>query len=65
MLAHYDPDKPLVLTCDASARGIGGVLPSVNGRDRPVVYVSRALNHAEKHSFQIDREALTIVFCLN
>lgn len=66
VLVHYDPNKPLVLTCDASARGIGGVLtqPSADGRDRPVVYVSRALNNAEKHYSQIDREALAIVFCL-
>lgn len=66
VLAHYDPNKPLVLTCDASARGIGGVLtqPGAGGRDRPVVYVSRALNNAEKHYSQIDREALAIVFCL-
>lgn len=66
VLAHYDPDKSLVLTCDASARGIGGVLtqPGADGRDRPVVYVSRSLNNAEKHYSQIDREALAIIFCL-
>ena len=26
LLVHYDPEKPLVLTCDASPYGIGGHL---------------------------------------
>lgn len=67
VLAHYDANKSLILTCDASSRGIGGVLSQptgVHGRERPVVYVSRALTSAEKHYSQIDREALAIVFCL-
>ncbi|XP_063834427.1 uncharacterized protein K02A2.6-like [Ostrinia nubilalis] len=68
---------PLYLTCDASARGIGGVLTQRSastadggaggagaGRERPVIYVSRALTDAEKNYSQIDREALAIVFCL-
>lgn len=69
VLAHYNPDKPLFLTCDASARGIGGVLTQLSGsgpgaRERPVVYVSRALTGAETHYSQIEREALAIVFSL-
>lgn len=76
VLTHYDPRKPLFVTCDASARGIGGVLsqkcecegdsrcPHGDGGERPVVYVSRALTSAEKHYSQIEREALAIVFCL-
>ncbi|KAL0892417.1 hypothetical protein ABMA27_015532 [Loxostege sticticalis] len=65
-LAHYDPSKPLTLTCDASAKGIGGVLTqrARGGAERPVVFASRALTDAEKHYSQIDREALAIVFCL-
>ncbi|XP_063830254.1 uncharacterized protein K02A2.6-like [Ostrinia nubilalis] len=77
VLTHYDPEQPLYLTCDASARGIGGVLTQRSastadggaggagaGRERPVIYVSRALTDAEKNYSQIDREALAIVFCL-
>lgn len=69
VLAHYDPIKPLILTCDASARGIGGVLTQPDGgggtgSERPIVYVSRTLQDAEKHYSQIDREALAIIFCL-
>ncbi|XP_045765544.1 uncharacterized protein K02A2.6-like [Maniola jurtina] len=66
VLAHYDTNKPLVLTCDASAVGIGGVLTQAapDGSERAVVYVSRALTCSEKHYSQIDKEALAIVYCL-
>lgn len=67
VLAHYDPSKPLTLTCDASARGVGGVLtqPAADGRgERPVAYVSRTLNDAEKNYSQIHKEALAIIFCV-
>ncbi|KAL0810732.1 hypothetical protein ABMA28_010054 [Loxostege sticticalis] len=65
VLIHYDPNKPLILTCDASARGIGGVL-SQPGRqgERPVAYVSRTLTEAERNYSQIHREALAIIFCV-
>ncbi|XP_037292446.1 uncharacterized protein K02A2.6-like isoform X1 [Manduca sexta] len=63
VLAHYDPDKPLIVTCDASPHGIGGVLaqPSA-GSERPVAYASRTLTAAEKNYSQIHREALSIIF---
>lgn len=66
VLTHYDPEQPLFLTCDASARGVGGVLTQrgEGGAERPVIYVSRALSDAERNYSQIDREALAIVFCL-
>jgi transposase InsO family protein len=68
VLAYYDPERPLTLTCDASARGVGGVLsqPNLSGRgERPVAYVSRTLTDAEKNYSQIHREALAIIFCVN
>ncbi|XP_048479394.1 uncharacterized protein K02A2.6-like isoform X1 [Plutella xylostella] len=66
VLAHYDPALPLVLTCDASARGVGGVLSQrdARGRERAVAYVSRKLNDAETNYSQIHREALAIIYCV-
>ena len=67
VMAHYDINLPVVLECDASAKGIGAVLYHVypdNSR-RPVVYVSRALSSAEPHYSQSEREALAIVFAVH
>ncbi|XP_061705624.1 uncharacterized protein K02A2.6-like [Cydia pomonella] len=65
VLAHYDPKKTLIVTCDASARGVGGVLaqPGPTG-ERPVAYASRSLTSAEKNYSQIHREALAIIYCM-
>ncbi|XP_069356350.1 uncharacterized protein [Maniola hyperantus] len=47
VLAHYDVNKPVILTCDASALGIGAVLAQrgadIGGGERPVAYASRSL----------------------
>ena len=43
LLVHYDPEKPLVLTCDASLYRNGGVLAHVmpDRSERPILYASR------------------------
>lgn len=66
VLAHYEPSKQLIVTCDASAAGVGGVLsqPDRDGRERPVAFVSRTLSSAEKNYSQIHREALAIIYCM-
>lgn len=64
ILAHYDPDAELVLSCDASSSGIGAVLhqPDRNGELKPVHFASRSLTVAEKNYAQIEREALAIIY---
>lgn len=68
VLSHYNPGKRLIVTCDASARGVGAVLTqegTAGAGERPVAYASRTLNSAESNYSQIHREALAIIFAVN
>ena len=52
LLTHYDPDKPLVLSCDASPYGVGTILSHCmdDQTERPIAYTSRMLSPAELSS---------------
>jgi hypothetical protein len=63
VLVHFDPDRELLLCCDASPYGIGAVLQHrINGSERPIAYASRRLNKAEANYSQIEKEGLAIIF---
>lgn len=64
VLAHYDARKPLVLTVDSSAFGVGAVLSHVDeqGNEHPIAYKSRKLSSAQKNYSQLDKEALAILY---
>ena len=54
LLAHFDVNKPIVLTTDASPYGVGACLSHkvlVNGKTRllPIAYASANLKDAEKN----------------
>lgn len=64
VLAHYNPELPLVLVSDAAQYGFGSCIAHKfpNGQERPISFVSRTLNKAEVGYSMIDKEAIAIYF---
>ena len=64
LLVHFDPEKELILETDASDYGVGVVLSHKmkNGTERPIGYVSRSLQEAERNYSTLEKEALAIIF---
>ncbi|UYV83354.1 K02A2.6-like, partial [Cordylochernes scorpioides] len=66
VLAHFDDNLPILVSCDASEYGIGAILSQVDhGVERPVVFASRTLNKTERRYAVIDREALAVIFAVS
>lgn len=64
VLAHFNPRQKILLATDACNTAIAGVLfhRYDDGTQKPVAYVSRALNSAEKNYSTFEKEALAIIF---
>ena len=64
ILAHYDPRMTTIIAADASNHGTGAVLLQIqeDGTRKPVCYISRSLNDAEKNYVVIEKEALAITW---
>ena len=63
-LVHFDPNLPLILTCDPSNYGIGMVLAHKlpDGSEHPIGYASRSLSSAEHNYSQLEKEGLSCIF---
>ena len=66
LLVHYDPNRKLILSCDASPYGLGAVLSNVmdDGSERPVAFASRSMSATERNYAQIEAEGLAVVFAV-
>ena len=64
LLVHYDPNKPLMLSCNASSHGVGAVLSHQmqDGSEQPIGFASRTMSASEKKYSQLNKEALAIMF---
>eukprot|EP00731_Ephydatia_muelleri_P013975 Em0007g1285a len=60
VLVPYDPNRKLILPCDASPNGIGAVLSHQfeDGSECPITYASRTLAPAEKKYCQLEKERI-------
>ena len=59
VLRFYDPKKQLVLSVDASSKGLGSVLLQ---EGQPIAYASRALTKSQQNYVQLEKETLAITF---
>lgn len=65
VLARPDFDKPFTLQTDASDYALGAVLTQEDkDGEHPIVYISRALIHAEKNYSTTVKECLAVVWVI-
>ena len=67
VLAHYNPELEMILSCDASAYGVGAMISQImpDGSEKPFGFASRSLSPAECNYAQIEKEDLSCVFGVN
>ena len=62
LLRHYDPERPIRLETDASARALSGILSQLfEGRWHPIAFYSRQFKGPKLNYGTPDQEILAIV----
>ncbi len=63
-LVHFNPQKDIVLSCDASAYGNSAVLSHKlpDGSEKPVVFASWTLTDTEQKYALVEKEGLACIF---
>ena len=64
VLAHHAPNRPTIISADASSAGLGALPNKVqdNGERRPICYASRSLSETEKRYAVIEKEVLAVTW---
>lgn len=63
ILTHPDFNRPFIIQCDASTTGVGSVLYQLdaNGDERPIAFMSKKLNTAQRNYSITELECLAAV----
>lgn len=65
VLTHPNFNLPFYIQCDASMSGVGGVLfQIINGEERPIAFMSKKLNSAQRNYTITELECLAAILCV-
>ena len=59
LLRYYDPNKPAIIECDASTKGLGAMLTQ---EGKPISFSSRTLTDTEEKYHPMELECLAVIF---
>lgn len=64
VLAHFDPNEDIILSCDALMYGLAAILSHryKDGNEKPIAFASKIIPEKELNRAIIDKKASAIVF---